>query len=70
MEWLPDTVLKIAHVLPTYYYISNNEKLAKLEIVDFETLKPILMNMGVILIFTVIFIIITNAISKRKRKIG
>lgn len=70
MEWLPDTVLKIAHILPTYYYISSNEKLTKLEVVDFETLKPIFMNMGGILLFAVIFIIITNAVSKRKRKIG
>lgn len=70
MEWLPDSVLKIAHILPSYYYISNNEMLTELEVFNFETMKPILTNMGIILIFTIAFIIITNIVSKSKRKIG
>ncbi len=70
MEWLPDTVLKIAHILPAYYYISNNEMLTSLEVFDFETMRPILINMGIILIFAIGFIMITNLVSKRKRKIG
>lgn len=67
MEWLPDFVLKIAHILPSYYYISNNEMVANLETVNFETMKPILTNMGIMLVFGVAFIIITNVLSKRKR---
>ena len=70
MEWLPDTVLKIAHILPSYYYISTNEMLTELESFSFETLKPCIINMGIILIFVAIFVILTNIISKRKMKIG
>lgn len=70
MEWLPDAVLKIAHILPSYYYISNNEMLKEVETFNFETLKPILTNMGIVLIFALGFVIATNIISKRKRKIG
>lgn len=70
MEWLPDSVLKVAHILPSYYYISSNEILTELEVFNFETMKPILMNMGIILIFAIAFIIITNLVSKKKRKIG
>lgn len=70
MEWLPDSVLQIAHVLPSYYYIKSNELLTEIEEINFETLKPVLTNMGVILIFVVVFVIITNAVSKKKRKIG
>lgn len=70
MEWLPDSVLKIAHILPSYYYISTNEMLKQLEIFNFDTIKPIIINIGIIVIFTIVFIIITNIISKRKRKIG
>ena len=66
MEWLPDVVLKIAHILPSYYYISNNEIVANLETVNFETMRPILTNMGIMLIFGVAFIILTNVLSKRK----
>lgn len=70
MEWLPDSVLKIAHILPSYYYISTNEMLKQLEVFNLDTMKPIIINMGAIVIFTVGFIIITNVISRRKRKIG
>ncbi len=69
MEWLPDSVLKIAHLLPTYYYISTNESLKTLEQFNFETLKPIISNMAMILVFAVIFIILSNIVSKKKRKI-
>lgn len=70
MEWLPDTVLNIAHILPSYYYIKNNELLKGLEVVNFETMNKMIINMAVILGFAVVFTIITNIISKRKRKIG
>lgn len=70
MEMLPDTVLKIAHVLPSYYYISSNELIKGLEIINFDTLKPIFTNMAIIVVFSILFILITNIISKRKRRIG
>ncbi len=70
LEWLPDTVIKIAHILPSYYYISSNEMITELEVINFETIKPVLINMGIILIFAIGFILITNIISKKKRKIA
>lgn len=70
MEWLPDGVLKIAHILPSYYYISSNESLKTLEVFNLETMQPIITNMVVILGFSILFIILTNIVSKRKQKIG
>ena len=70
MEWLPNGVLKIAHILPSYYYISSNESLKTLEVFNLETMQPIITNMIVILGFSIIFIILTNIVSKRKQKIG
>lgn len=70
MEWLPEGVIKIAHILPSYYYINNNEILKTLEIINFNTIKPILLNIIIILSFSIIFIILTNIVSKRKQKIG
>ncbi len=67
MEWLPDTVLTISHILPTYYYIKNNEIIKRIEHIDFETLEPVIFNMIIILTFTIVFIIATNIISKRNR---
>lgn len=70
MELLPDSVIKIAHILPSYYYISSNEMIKEVEIINYETIKPILVNMGIILAFAIGFIIIANIISKKKQKIG
>ena len=68
MEWLPDFVLKIAHILPSYYYIKSNELLKELEIVNFETLQPILTNMAVILVFAIAFVVLTNVVTKNKNR--
>ncbi len=68
MEWLPDTVLKIAHILPSYWYIKSNELLKTVEEFNFETLKPVLINMTVIIGFILLFVVITNIVSKNKRK--
>lgn len=65
--WMPDSVLKIAHVLPAYYYINSNELLASLEVLNFSNLKPIFINMGVMILFIVIFIILNNIFSKKKQ---
>ena len=70
VEWLPDTILKIAHILPSYWYIKTNEAVKTLETINFETLKPILINMGVVLLFSLLFVIVTNIITKKKRKIN
>lgn len=69
-EWLPDTVLKIAHVLPSYWFIQTNEFVKTLEVVNIENLKPAFINMAVVLAFSVVYVILANAITKRKRKIG
>lgn len=70
VEMLPDTILKVAHILPSYWFIKTNEEIKTLEILDFETLKPIIMNMGMIVIFSILFVIITNILSSRRRKIS
>lgn len=70
VEWLPDSILKIAHILPSYWYIQTNELVETLEIANFEILKPVLINMGVILLFSLLFVVATNIITKRKRVIN
>ena len=67
VEWLPDSVLKVAHILPSYWYIQTNEAVKTLETINFETLKPILINMGVMVLFSILFVILTNTISKKKK---
>lgn len=68
VEWLPDSVLKVAHVLPSYYFIQTNELIKKLEVVNLESLKPLINNSIMIILFVLLFIIITTVITKKKRK--
>ena len=70
MSFLPDAVIKIAHILPTYYYISTNEAIPSIEEINFEKMTTCFTNMGILLGFSIIFIVITNIVSKKKRKIG
>lgn len=70
MEYLPDSVVKVAHILPSYWYIKTNEEIKTLEIINFDTLKPLFGNMLMLIVFILVFIIITNIISKKKQKIA
>ena len=69
-EWLPKGVLQIAHALPAYWYINSNDLLKTIEVINRESLKPILINSLVLIIFSILFIILNNIISKYKQKIG
>lgn len=69
MELLPDSVLKIAHILPSYWYIKTNELLKTIDKFNLETMSPILINMLIIIAFTIVFVVITNIISLKKQKI-
>lgn len=69
-EYMPDYVLKIAHILPTYYYVANNQLIKTMEVFNFESVKPLLINGAVIVISSFIFVAVTNYVSKRKQIIN
>lgn len=68
-EYLPNSVLNIAHILPSYWYINTNEIVKSLEVLSIEFLKPIFVNIGMLIIFSIIFIVINNIVSRRKSKL-
>ena len=68
-EYMPDYVLKIAHILPTYYFVANNQLIKTIESYNIDTLKPIFINVGVVLAFTIVFVILSNYISKKKQRV-
>lgn len=70
MQWLPDGVLKAAHIFPSYYFIKNNETIKTLEEFSMNTVKPIIINMFIVLVFAVGFVVVNNVITGRKRKFG
>lgn len=65
-QWLPEGVLTIAHILPSYWYINGNDRLATIEEISLDSLSPVLINMGVVLGFALLFIILSNVVSRKK----
>ena len=69
-EYMPSYAIKIAHILPTYYYVSNNELIKVTETFSLDVIKPLLINGGIIIGFSLVFIFLTNYISKKKQIIN
>lgn len=67
-EYLPDSVLNFAHILPAYYYINSNDLLKNIDVINISSMHPIIINMVVIIIFSILFIILNNVVTRRKRK--
>ena len=63
--------LKEGYLIDKYknkYYIKNNELIKGLEVIDFNHLKPILINISLLVGFTLLFIVFNNLLSKRKQR--
>lgn len=67
-SFLPDWVLKIAHVFPTYWYVNSNDIIKETENLTMTSLTPVVINMIVMLGFTVVFTVAALIISDKKRK--
>ncbi len=67
VEYLPSFIIKIAHILPSYWFINTNETVKYLEVFNFNSLKPVIINMGMLVFFSILFIILNSIISKRKQ---
>lgn len=70
MELLPSSVLTFAHILPSYYFVKTNELIKGMEVINAKTIMPLITNMGVILLFSLGVLLISQVISKRKRQNG
>ena len=70
VEFLPDIVLKAAHILPSYWYINTNNALVTLNTINMNTLKPIIFNMIILIGFSIVFIALSMLLSRKNRKIG
>lgn len=64
-EYMPEYAIKIAHIFPTYYFVLNNESIKTIEIFNFENIKVLLINGGIIIAYSLAFIVLTNYITKK-----
>ena len=67
-EFMPESVLTFAHILPSYYYVAANNMVGNLQDLGFDDIRPVLINMAIVLGFSVVFVIIANIIAKAKRR--
>ena len=68
-QFLPSWVLKIAMIMPTYWYVMNNELIGTSEHLSVN-IGEMMMNYGIIAGFAVLFAVVGIFISGRKRKIS
>lgn len=66
-EFLPEFVLKIAHIFPSYWYINSNNLMSTMEVINFNNMKPVFANLLVLIIFSIVFMIINNFVSLKKQ---
>lgn len=65
-QYLSPFVLKIAHILPSYWFIKNNNEIAVLKELNSSTIIPIMMRMLIILLFTLFFYILIQHLERIK----
>lgn len=67
-EYLPSSVLNFAHILPAYYYINSNDLLKNIDVINISSMYSIIINMVIIIMFSILFIILNNVVTRKKRK--
>ncbi len=66
---LGEEILLIAHILPNYYYVRNNEQIAYLSNLDWDNIKDIVANMGIQLLFAFVFMILAFIVSRKQMQV-
>lgn len=68
ISFLPDSVIKFSKILPSYWYVTNNNLIKSIEVFNFNSLEPVIINMLIMIIYAVLFFIITSLVVKMKVK--
>lgn len=67
-SFLPDSVLKAAHVLPSYWFVANNNRISSLTDFSAESLKPYFTSLLIMAAFGALFVVLTLAASRGHRQ--
>ncbi len=66
-RWLPDSVLFLGHIFPSYYFIKSNELAIEIENLGNSNFYSIIINNCILICFTIVFILLKKYIDKRNR---
>lgn len=67
-EFLPQSVINIAHILPSYWFINTNDLLQNIEVMNTKSIQQIVINILVLIGFSILFIIVNNIVTRFKNK--
>ena len=62
--YLPSKVVSISKIFSAYYYINNNDYISTTEVFS---INPFLKNIIILIIFSILFLILNNIVTKKKR---
>ena len=70
MEFMPDFVLRIARILPSYWFIHANNFIQEITVFDSTACQELMLHMGIVLAFALLFVICAYIVGRKKRKIA
>lgn len=65
-EFLDANIVNFSKIFPSYWFIQGNYDIVKLSNFDFETLKPIIQNYAIVLLFGVFYFVISKILNARR----
>lgn len=66
IEWIDVNIIKFAKIFPSYWFIQGNYDITKLSKFNYETIRPVIQNCGIILVFGFLYFMIARIIVSRK----
>lgn len=62
IEWLDTNIINFSKLFPSYWFIQGNYDITKLSTFNYETIQSVIQNYGIILVFGIIYFIISKVI--------
>ena len=62
IEWIDVNIIKFAKIFPSYWFIQGNYDITKLSKFNYETIRPVIQNCGIILVFGFLYFMIARII--------
>ena len=66
IEWLDKNIINFSKIFPSYWFIQGNYDITKLSTFNYENIKPVIQNCGIVLLFGIIYFMIARMIVSRK----
>ena len=67
-EWFAGSIGKIAKLVPTYWYVVNNEEIGQMTQATSSFVKNMLIQSGIVVAYAVVFFAVTLVIISARRK--